>query len=124
MLYLIELGYNVSQPLNSDSKYDCIVDVNNKLYRIQIKTSHPSTTTKDSIEFKCRSTTTTQNHRKQSGYTSEDIEFFATVWNNEVYLIPVNECSLAKTLHLSKTTVRSNWSYLEDYKAKEVLQKL
>jgi hypothetical protein len=124
MLYFTELGYNVSQPLNSDSKYDCIIDVNNKLYRIQIKTSHLSTTTKDSIEFKCRSITTTQNHCKQSGYTSEDIEFFATVWDNEVYLIPVNECSLAKTLHLSKTIIRSNWSYLEDYKAKEVLQKL
>ena len=124
MLYFIELGYNVSQPLNADSRYDCILDKNNKLYRIQIKTSHLSTTTNNSIEFKCRSTTTTQNHRKQSSYTSNDIEFFATVWENEVYLVPVNECSLAKTLHLSKDIVRSNWSYLEDYKAKDVLERL
>lgn len=124
MLYFIELGYNVSQPLNSDSKYDCILDKDNKLYRIQIKTSHLSTTTNNSIEFKCCSTTTTQNHRKQNGYTSDNIDFFATVWENEVYLISVNECSSAKTLHLSKDIFRSNWSYLEDYKAKEVLKQL
>lgn len=28
MLRFIEMGYNVSQPLNADSKYDCILDVN------------------------------------------------------------------------------------------------
>lgn len=121
MLRLVEMGYDVSQPLNADSKYDCILDVNGKLYKIQIKTAHIHPNTQNSIEIKCRSTTTTQNHRKQSGYTSEDIDYFATFWENELYLIPVNECSNAKTLHLDKKTVRNNWSYLEDYKAKEVL---
>ena len=28
-LKLIKMGYQVSQPLNADSKYDFIVDVNN-----------------------------------------------------------------------------------------------
>ena len=32
--YLLSLGYNVSQPLCQDSKYDLIVDVNNKLLRL------------------------------------------------------------------------------------------
>ena len=31
---LLQLGYNVSQPLCQDSKYDLVVDVNNKLYRL------------------------------------------------------------------------------------------
>ena len=124
MLFLVEQGYSVSQPLNADSKYDCILDVNGKLYRIQVKTAHISSSTKDAIEIKCRSTTTTQNHRKQSGYTSDDIEYFATVWDNEVYLIPVNECSSSKTLHLSDAVKRSNWSYLKDYRATEVLKAL
>lgn len=124
MLFLVEQGYNVSQPLNADSKYDCILDVNNKLYRIQIKTAHPAPRTANAIEFKCRSTTTTQNHCKQSGYTSNDIEYFATVWENEIYLIPVNECSSSKTLHLSDEIQKSNWSYLKNYKATEVLKTL
>lgn len=33
----LQLGYQVSQPLVSDSRYDFIVDINNKLYRIQVK---------------------------------------------------------------------------------------
>ncbi len=121
MLRLIEMGYDVSQPLNADSKYDCILDVNGQLLKIQIKTAHKHPKTKDSIEIKCRSTTTTQNHRKQGGYTSKDIDYFATFWENELYLIPVEECSSEKTLHLTKEVVRKGWSYLEDYKAKEVL---
>ena len=116
MLFLVEQGYNVSQPLNADSKYDCILDINGKLYRIQVKTAHISTSAKNAIEIKCRSTTTTQNHRKQSGYTSNDIEYFATVWENVVYLIPVDECFSSKTLDLSDVSKRSNWSYLKDYK--------
>lgn len=124
MLRLVEMGYDVSQPLNTDSKYDCILDVNGLLLKIQIKTAHYHPTTKDSIEIKCRSTTTTQNHRKQSVYTSKEIDYFATFWENELYLIPVGECSAEKTLHLHKDTIRKNWSYLEDYKAQEVLNML
>ena len=37
--YLLSLGYNVSQPLCQDSKYDLIVDVNNHLLRLQVKTA-------------------------------------------------------------------------------------
>lgn len=36
---LTELGYLVSIPFGEDSRYDCIVDINNNLYRIQCKTS-------------------------------------------------------------------------------------
>lgn len=32
--YLLSLGYNVSQPMCQDSKYDLIVDVNGKLLRL------------------------------------------------------------------------------------------
>ena len=124
MLRFIEMGYNVSQPLNADSKYDCILDVNGQLLKIQIKTAHKHPKTKDSIEIKCRSITMTQNHRKQSNYTVSDIDYFATFWENELYLIPVNECSNEKTLHLTKESIRQGWSYLEDYKAEEVLNVL
>jgi methyltransferase-like protein len=124
MLAIIKLGYNVSQPLNADSKYDCIADINNKLIRIQVKTSHLSNTTKDSIKFKCSSTTTTQNHRKQTGYTSNDVDYFATCWKGQVYLIPVNECSSEKTLHLIKDKIHSTWSYAEDYLLEEVISRI
>lgn len=124
MLYFIKLGYAVSQPLNQDSRYDCILDVNGKLYKIQIKTSHLSTKSQNSIEFKTRSITTTVGHYKESTYDVDEIDYFATVWDNQIYLVPANQCSSSKTLHLSKETQRSNWSYAEDYLAKEVLKNL
>ncbi len=124
MLRFIQMGYNVSQPLNADSKYDCIVDVNGKLLKIQIKTAHIHPKTKDAIEIKCHSITTTQNKLKTGRYSQNDIDYFATFWKDELYLIPVKQCSETKTLHLTKDIMRNNWSYLEDYLAKEVLNTL
>ena len=122
-LKLIKMGYQVSQPLNADSKYDFIVDVNNQLIRIQVKTAHLSPNTKNAIEFKCRSVTG-HNTTKTTLYSNKEVDYFATYWNNEIYLVPVNECSAAKTLRLSKENYRSNSSYAEDYIASEVLKTL
>ena len=124
MLRFIQMGYDVSQPLNADSRYDCIVDVKGRLLKIQIKTAHPHPSTKDAIQIKCVSVTTSKQQNKSNGYTSKEIDYFATFWDNELYLIPIKECSTSKTFHLTKHEIRSNWSYLEDYKAKEVLNTL
>lgn len=119
--YLLSLGYNVSQPLCQDSRYDLIVDVSGKLLRLQVKTARETST--NSIEFNCRSTTTNTLCNKSRRYSSTEIDYFATYWNNKVYLIPVGECSTVKRLHLEKPK-QSNWSFIEDYSAKEVLKKL
>lgn len=124
MLYFIELGYNVSQPLNADSRYDCIIDVNNKLLKIQIKTAHLAPKTENAIEIKCRSVTTTQNLYKEKTYNENEIDYFATYWDNEVYLIPTVECSNQKILHLNDEKLKANQCLLYDYKAKEILKAL
>lgn len=125
-LYLIKMGYQVSQPLNVDCKYDLLLDVNNKILKLQVKTSHLSNTTKNSIQFNCRSITgrKANNQLKTSLYTKDDIDYFATIWNEQLYLIPVEHCSATKTLHLSKENGRSTYAYAEDYKAEEVLKVL
>ena len=122
-LYFIKLGYSVSQPLNIDSKYDFILDTGKQLLKIQVKTAHNPTDKNDTIRFKCRSVTG-RNQVKQSLYSKEDIDYFATFWEGEVYLIPVEECSTEKTLRLNRDIVRSNWNYAEDYLATEVLKVL
>ena len=119
--YLLSLGYNVSQPLCQDSKYDLIIDVNNHLYRLQVKTARE--TGNNSISFNCRSTTKNSKTNKSRSYGVDEIDYFATYWNNQVYLVPVGECSSEKRLHLDKPK-QSNWSYIEDFSAKEVLKKL
>ena len=119
--YLLSLGYNVSQPLCQDSKYDLIVDVNGKLLRLQVKTARLTDT--NSIIFNCRSTTKNSSTHKSRSYSVDEIDYFATYWNHQVYLVPVRQCSSEKRLHLEKPK-QSNWSYIEDYKAKEVLENL
>ena len=119
--YLLSLGYNVSQPFCQDSKYDLIVDVNGKMLRLQVKTSRE--TGNNSIEFNCRSTTTNSKSNKSRRYSSNEVDYFATYWNNKAYLVPIEECSTVKRLHLSKPK-QLTWSYIEDYSAKEVLEKL
>lgn len=126
MLAFVKLGYDVSQPLNADSRYDCILDKNGKLYKIQIKTSHLSTSAKNSITFKCRSVTTTLNQYKENKYTANEIDYFATSWQNKIYLVPVEECSSQKTLHLEEKPIHPNktWAYAEDYELNEVIKRM
>lgn len=119
--YLLSLGYNVSQPMCQDSKYDLIVDVNGKLLRLQVKTSR--LTDNNSIAFNCRSTTKNSQTNKSRSYGINEIDYFATYWNNKAYLVPVGQCSSEKRLHLERPK-QSNWSYIEDYSAKEVLENL
>lgn len=119
--YLLKLGYNVSQPFCQDSKYDLIVDTGNNLLRLQVKTARQQN--EKSITFNCRSTTKNSITNKSRTYTKDDIDFFATYWNNKVYLVPVGQCSSQKTLHLEQTN-RKDWSYIEDYYAEEVLKEL
>ena len=88
-VYLLSFGYNVSQPFCQDSKYDLIVDVNGKLLRLQVKTSRLAS--ENSITFNCRSTTTNVKNCKARRYSENDIDYFATYWNNKAYLVPIAE---------------------------------
>lgn len=119
--YLLSLGYNVSQPFSQDSKYDLIIDVNNRLLRLQVKTCR--LTENNSVTFNCRSTTKNSKTNKSRTYSVEEVDYFATYWNNKCYLVPVGICSSTKTLHLSPD-IKKNQTYIEDCEAREVLKKL
>lgn len=120
--HLLQLGYIVSQPLVQDTKYDLIVDANHKLIRLQVKTARLNTknTSGKSITFNCRSTTNNVRECKQRYYSTDEVDYFATYWENEVFLIPINECSAEKTLWLDHPN-NSHSTYAYDYTAKEVL---
>lgn len=119
---LLGLGYIVSKPLTQDSKYDLIVDINHKLIRLQVKTARLNDSVRgESIKFNCRSTTNNVRECKQRYYSAEDVDYFATYWKNEVYLIPVSECSAEKVIWIDKPTLK-NSCYAKDYLAEEVLK--
>lgn len=126
---LYEIGCSVSIPYGNSDKYDIIIDYNDILYKVQIKHSseyYDKNGNLDYIKFKCR----WQGHNSQ-GYTqnlyqSNEIDLFATFYDGECYLVPRSECTNEKVLriHPPRNGQKKGISFLEDYKALEVLKQL
>ena len=99
---LLRYGFDISIPSYNASKYDLIADTGQELLKIQIKKSISNS--KSSFSFSC----TTQNVKSSTGakhkYTKEEIDYFATVWKDKVYLIPVDETSTQNTIQFSDET--------------------
>jgi hypothetical protein len=93
-LDFIEAGFLVSQPIIPDSKYDYIVDINNKLYRIQCKSA---TLSSDGTHIVIRTKTTNVRTMKDSYYSKDDIDFFYTFYNGISYLLPVEKAAHGET---------------------------
>ena len=127
---LTRLGYLVSIPFGEDSRYDCIVDINNKLYRIQCKTGseqYDENNVVIGIHFKtCRQSGNCAKISTRTKYTKEEIDFFATSYQGKCYLVPVEECSVEKLLRIvpPKNGQKKGVSFLKDYEASEVRSKL
>lgn len=98
LLAFVKNGYKVSIPYGEDCRYDLVVDIHNHLCRIQCKTSHALTNPEDGFKLKTQSVVITTHGTKQSKYSETEIDFFATMYEGQCYLIPVAECGHEKTL--------------------------
>lgn len=127
---LYELGCDISLPFGNSQKYDLIIDWNCNLYKVQVKHSTPNYSTDGQIEgytFKTRWQGHNSNGYTQTRYTKKDTDFFATFFDGNVYLIPVEECSGDnKKLRIipPKNGQKIGVNFAKDYLAKEVLSKL
>ena len=96
----LKRGYQVSQPLVSDSRYDFIVDIDGKLLKIQVKTSHTDED-KTYLTFATSSSHTNTTRTINRGYNKNEIDYFATYYNGVCYIMNVNEAaSRAQRLRL------------------------
>lgn len=119
LLECLKCGCTVSLPYGNKAKYDLIIEYNNHLYKIQIKTSRLAATTGEAFTFNCYSVVNGKKHK----YSNNDIDFFITIWNNDLYLIPVNECSTEKTLWIDEPS-NSCCCKANKYLFKEVIMTL
>lgn len=126
ILAFIKLGYAVSIPYGDCERYDFIVDINNKLYRIQVKTANTNHLNEGYILFRCDNTTTQNGKIVHHSYTKDEIDYFATFYNDKCYLIPVGQCSKEKRLRLTtpKNGQTQGISFAKDYELEEVLKTL
>lgn len=86
----LKLGVLVSKPLVQSSRYDFIVDINHKLYKIQVKTG--SLKEDAYIEFATSTSHTNTKGTLNLQYSSDDIDYFATIYEGQCYLVPVDLC--------------------------------
>ena len=118
-----KLGFNVSQPI-LPCRYDFVIDLGNKFIKVQCKTSHPIDENITGIQFECRSTRNVKSgiyndHRK---YTEDEIDYFYTSYNNQGYLIPIQECSTNKILRFSSINQNKNINWAYNYEIDKILQ--
>lgn len=121
LTYITKLGYSVSIPFGDKDRYDQIWDIEGKLLKIQIKTSHWKDESQTAILFKCRSISNGTQHR----YSKDEIDYFATMWQGKCYLVPVEECSVEKTLWFDKPKNGcSKCKFAKDYLVEEILKQV
>ena len=118
----MQQGYKVSLPYGEDCKYDMIVDTGQKLYRVQCKTSSALPDKEDGFKFKTRSVVITTHGTKTNGYSSKDIDAFATMYEGKCYLVPVEDCGInEKVLRLRypRNGQHKGISLAENYELKQ-----
>ena len=80
------MGYDISTPIGDNARYDFILDINHRLYKIQCKTS---SLIEDGVyKFKTCSTQINTKGNYTRFYTEEEIDFF-----NQCFLIPLGHTS-------------------------------
>lgn len=121
----LKLGVLLSKPLVQSSRYDFVADINHHLYKIQVKTG----TLKENsyVEFATSTSHTNTNGTLNIPYSADDVDFFATIYENECYLIPFDVCG-KKTQRLriipTKNGQVKGITFAKDYKLKDIVEKL
>ena len=85
-LKCIEAGFIVSKPLFDNARYDFILDTDNKLLKIQIKTSRWKDEEHSAFVFNGYSQHSTGAGNKRMKYTNKEIDFFMTEKDDIFYL--------------------------------------
>ena len=121
----LKLGYLVSKPLVQSSRYDFVVDINHKLYKVQVKTG---TLKEESyIEFATSTSHTNTKGTVNLTYSADDVDYFATMYEGQCYLIPQNVCGTRnQRLRLvpTKNGQTKGITFAKDYLLKDVIERL
>jgi hypothetical protein len=124
-LEFLKLGILVSKPMVQSSKYDFIVDINHSLYKIQVKTG----TYKEEafLEFATSTSHTNTKGTLNLSYSEEEVDFFATIYDGQCYLVPYELCgkrSQRIRFVPAKNGQTKNILFAEDFKLEKVLETL
>lgn len=119
MVRFLEKGYNVLTPFGDNTKYDFVAEKDGKFLRIQCKTAR-KVKLSNSITFNLYVVASNYLGSRKKYYTKEDIDLFATVWEDKVCILPIENIGERKTFTLSLNSKKEakqikNVNFLEDY---------
>ena len=126
MLKFMELGFNVLTPFGDCERYDFVVDIYGNFIRVQVKTSQSVDESGDAFMFNARSCNRKDGHIVHHKYDKSEIDYFATMFNNICYLIPVEDCGSAKRLRIrpAKNEQVRGVCFAENYELERMLLKI
>ena len=126
-MFLIKNDFIISKPITDDARYDLLLDYNNKIYKIQVKTSRWNQEGQ-TIVFNCKSQHSVATGNKIMKYNPNEIDYFMTEWDGEFYLIPCDKERTQFTLRLCDPNNNAKFikdlHWAKDYKALEVIKTL
>lgn len=124
-LEFLKQGILVSKPLVQSSRYDFVVDINNHLYKIQVKTG---TFKEDSyLEFATSTSHTNTQGTLNISYSEKDVDFFATIYEGQCYLIPFELCGKrAQRIRFvpTKNDQTKGILFAKDFKIEDIIKTL
>lgn len=120
IIAFMELGFECSIPYGNGAKYDFIADNGENLYKIQCKSSSyvndHGTIKTNAFRFSTIAQTINTHEIIRYNYNKQQIDYFATYFNGNVYVVPVEECSGSKTLRFEPPeNGATNYNKAEDY---------
>lgn len=93
----LRYGFDISVPAFNTARYDLLVDTGKELLKIQTKKSIGID--EGAFKFSCTSQNVNSNTNKaRHKYTDDEVDYFATVWQDKVYLVPLDEVANSKTM--------------------------
>lgn len=120
-----EMGYIISLPLGNAARYDLIIDTGNKIYKVQCKTAKLKENGSYVVSTCNKVSTTTKRVVKH--YTTDQIDFLASIIENNLIVIPVSEIETSRSkvfrVSVPKTGTKSTCNLIEEYSFQKFLEK-
>ena len=115
ILYCLEKDIPISKPVSNNLPYDFIIDYNNQLYKIQVKTAYGSKTI-DSWVFNTRSTSKNYSEVTNKNYIDK-IDYFAVINpnNNFICFVPINKAANGSMTIYYGENPKPNQNYYKNY---------
>ena len=115
-LYCMEHGIPISKPMNNNLPYDFIIEVNDKLLKVQVKTGYDSKSL-NSFMFNTRSTSKNYNEVVMKGYEGK-IDGFITYYPmipNKFFYIPIEKAAKGNMTMYFGDNPKYNQNWCKDY---------